>query len=158
MILVAQETNIPGHLMVGSQDIYYSSLDAWKADLKKQAVAFDADSTSGDTASSAPTTMAPNVQSGQTTTGIKTNAANKSAVALPPRNSAAATDASAALQILLQFQNEMDTEKLAAAALTSKTGTVRVPNDTGSETAAALQTTSPRATSALSAGRLNQII
>jgi hypothetical protein len=154
IIFVSGGNNVFG---IHGKNNYYASLDDWKADLKKQAAAFVAAPTSDATASPAPPTTTANVQNGQTTTAIPTSAANKSVVALLPQSSAATSGASAALQILLQFQEEMETNKLAAAALANKTETSGIPNDTTSQAAATLQTTSSQATSSNPVGHFNLV-
>jgi hypothetical protein len=151
IIFVAEEKNIHGAYIVGGKEIYYASLDDWKADLKKQAAAVVTQPPASDEAVASGTTAA-SINGSQSTTKPAVNAV----AALLPKGGAPATDASVALQILLKFQDEMNTEKLAAAALATKTGTFGVPNYSASKAAATPQTT-PKATSTLPADHLNQI-
>ena len=51
----------------------------------------------------------------------------------------------------------METNKLAAAALANKTETSGIPNDTTSQAAATLQTTSSQATSSNPVGHFNLV-
>jgi hypothetical protein len=116
---------------------YFASLDDWKADLKKQAAAFVAQPPASDNVSSATTTATATGAKGSVNT-VKME--SKSTVTPLPKSGASATDASIALQTMLKFQAEMSAEKLAAAALAKKTSSV--PNDTGLNTTAMVQTVS----------------
>ncbi len=160
MIFMAEQLNMPGALVIGNKDIYYPSLDAWKADLKQQAAAFGAQQQTP--AATALATVAATASSAAmpalTTAPIATNAAklaSQARVTLPVADSAPATNASIALQILLTTQDAM--QKSAAARQATQTEASGASAHAASRTAAMPQVNAPEALAASSGNQLNRL-
>ena len=118
MIFVAMNMNISGSNIIGGQDIYYSNLDDWKADLKQQSSAFNTqEQASAATASSAAeatasltAALSSTAARGLTTASTAMNTtmlASQSGTTSLKANSASVTYAGIAVQLLLKAQEAM---------------------------------------------------
>ena len=164
-IFVALRLNVHGSGYIGDQEVYYASLNDWKADLQKQSAAFaarqqpaqaaasaTATSTADAVASSVAAATAASVQTVQSTS----SAAGSAAAVSLSRGSAPVTGASIALQVLLNVQDAEHAEKLPAAAQATKSGTSGAAGYISSGDIATPQHSLPEATSDVSSGQLRQ--
>jgi hypothetical protein len=151
MIFVAEKMNIKGAYVVGDQDIYYASVDAWKAALKTQAAAFDVQQKqdANATTSSAVDATAPTLSAITANAQTAATTPTKATATLTPQVAAPTSGASIALQVLISAQAEASTR--ATAAGSAKTAALYTAhNDDASQTEAtsanATQTTSAQQT------------
>jgi hypothetical protein len=129
---VSEGLNIHGTGFEGDKEIYYASLDDWKAALKQQAATFNAQQqTPAPTTSSAPTMTASNSRNFRPAT------ANKAAAISLPISAALATDASVALQVILSAQEQAH----GTSASGTKVATLDASIKAGTQTTTATRTT-----------------
>jgi hypothetical protein len=141
IIFVSAGFNVPGALVQGGQDLYYASVDDWKAALKQQAAAFNAQQQASTTAQSSTVVAAISSPAAPASTAGPAATAKPSIQTLLTSNSPSATNANIALQILLSDQARTHAESSGAAKAAAKPGTAGTSGHTESAATATQQAT-----------------
>lgn len=110
MILVSEGYNVPGAVVQGGQDLYYATVADWKAALKQQATAFDAQQQVTAAAQSSAVVAAVSSAAAPASAATPAAMAKPSIQTLLTYDSASATSANIALQILLSDHAKTNAE------------------------------------------------